>query len=355
MPEPSELAATHARVRRRIVQTMAREAGQAWATVDPARISESWLEAMARLLVLLVGAQRAVAGRADQYLTDILDAQGLGVDADGELAPEMLSGVASDGRGLDGLLYQPAVTALKTIQQGRGVTTALAAGGAALDMIVRTQVADAGRVADQVAMMARPEATGYVRMLVGKSCSRCAILAGRWYRRNAGFRRHPRCDCVHIPGRESIVGDIRTDPKAYFESLTPAEQDRQFTKAGAEAIRLGADPAQVVNARRGAVGLTPAGARLTAEEARVLRGGREVGRLQAVDVFGRDLYVTTEGRTTRGLAGVRLGARETGPKSGRQRYRSARAPRLMPESILQIAGNDRAEAIRLLRRNGYIR
>lgn len=111
---------------------------------------------------------------------------------------------------------------------------------------------------------------------------------------------------------------------------------------------------QIVNARRGALGLTPAGARITGPEARILRGGRERGHLQATDVYGRQLLVTTEGVTVRGTAGVRLGARETGTRKPGDRYRSAKTPRLMPESILQIAGDDREEAIRLLKRFGYI-
>jgi hypothetical protein len=167
-----------------------------------------------------------------------------------------------------------------------------------LDMIVRTQVADAGRVADQVATTARTRATGYVRMLVGRSCSRCAVLAGRNYGWNAGFDRHPRCDCIHVPARENTANDLRTNPKRYFGSLSAAEQDRQFTKAGAEAIRAGADVAQVVNARSG---LYTAGGRL---------------------------YTTAA----------------AGPR-----------PRLMPEQILREANGDRAEAIRLLRLHGFVR
>src|SRR5690606_25790677 len=81
--------------------------------------------------------------------------------------------------------------------------------------------------------------------------SRCVILAGRFYRKNTGFQRHPGCDCRHIPASESVAGDLAVDPRAYFDSLTEAEQDKAFTKAGAEAIRAGADIGQVVNARRG--------------------------------------------------------------------------------------------------------
>ncbi|MET0426268.1 MAG: hypothetical protein ABW046_20535 [Actinoplanes sp.] len=354
MPTPLEAALDHAGFRRRLALAVAGEAKSVWSAVDPGNIASSWLTSLSRLMIIVAGAQRVAAAQADSYLDSVLDLQGIDPAAEGRVAPAALSGVASDGRGLDGLLYQPVVTALTGVQRGDGVARALAAGQAALDMIVRTQVSDAGRVADQVAMVSRPHAAGYVRMLVGRSCSRCAVLAGKFYRYNAGFKRHPRCDCIHIPGREDTTGDERTDPKAFFSSLSPAEQDRVFTKAGAEAIRLGADIGQVVNARRGAAGLTTAGARLTAAEAKMLRGGRDVGHLETRTVFGHQLYVTTEGTTARGLAGVRRGAKVDGVKTGGARYRSARAPRLMPESILAIAGNDRDEAKRLLKRFGYL-
>ncbi|WP_346536956.1 hypothetical protein [Micromonospora sp. DPT] len=354
MPSLAEVAGEHARTRRRLAQIAAGEAARLWSQVDPDRIAVSWLSLLPRLLLLLTGAQQAVAGRADGYLDEVLDAQGVTPTAVGRVSAVALSGVASDGRSLADLLYEPAISVLVGIQRGATVERALAGGRAGLDMLVRTQVADAGRVADQVALTARPEATGYVRMLVGRSCSRCAILAGRRYQWNAGFDRHPRCDCVHVPAREDTADDVRTDPKAYFRSLSREEQDRAFTKAGAEAIRLGADIGQVVNARRGARGLLTAGARVTGDEARMLRGGRDRGRLEAVDVYGRQLFITSEGVTVRGVAGKRLGAKETGTRQPGARYRSAKTPRLMPESILQIANGDRDEAVRLLRRFGYL-
>lgn len=208
MPPLPEIALQHAAFRRRLALTVAGEAARLWAQVDPARILESWTESLARLQILLTGAQQAVAGRADGYLDEALDEQGLDSDGAGRVVPGALAGVASDGRPLDTLLLRPVITALDSLGQGRGVARALAGGAAVLDMIVRTQVADAGRVADQVAMAARPEATGYVRMLVGRSCSRCAVLAGRWYASNAGFDRHPRCRpgataCTSRAGRTS--------------------------------------------------------------------------------------------------------------------------------------------------------
>jgi hypothetical protein len=293
------VALEHYRDRRDLVETVADAAQQAWQSVSTNDLSASWLEASGPLLVGLAGAQLLAARQADDYLDTVLEEQGIDPAAEGETNAQTLAGVSSDGRSLDTLLDQPMIATLTAIAGGAALSAAMATGYATLDMIVRTQVADAGRVADQVALAARPAATGYVRMAVGKSCSRCVILAGRWYRFNAGFNRHPRCDCVGVPGRENTTGDIRTNPRAYFESLTPAEQDKAFTAAGAEAIRNGADLAKVVNARRG-------------------------------------MYTAADGR------------KYTTEAAGRR-------PRLLPEQVFIEAKGDRAETVRLLRLHGYIR
>lgn len=173
--------------------------------------------------------------------------------------------------------------------------------GYPLERFVATQVQDAGRNAASVSMTSAPQATGYVRMLNPPSCSRCAVLAGRFYRWNTGFQRHPLCDCRHIPTHEDAAGDLTTDPSAYFNSLSPEQQARIFTKAGAEAIRDGADISRVVNARR----------------------GMDLGQ-----IHGNRAWVTTEA-TKRGQI------------------------RLMPESIYRYA-KDRDDAIRLLKLHGYV-
>ncbi|MFG1847787.1 VG15 protein [Micromonospora carbonacea] len=349
-----EVALAHYRRRLRLVDAVATIARQLWMRVDPGDIARSWTTQLADLVPVTNAAQLAAVRTAEQYLNDVLDVQGVDPAGDGRVAAPSLAGVASDGRPLATLLYEPAVGVLSAIRDGANVDRAMAGGYVALDTMVRTQVADAGRVADQVATVTRRQVTGFRRMVVGRTCGRCVVLAGRWYRWNTGFDRHPRCDCVHVPAAEDTADAISTDPKAWFDSLDEAEQNRQFTAAGAQAIRDGANIAQVVNARRGAYGLAPAGARITADEAQALRGGRQRGRLEAVDVYGRPLFVTTEGVTVRGQAGIRLGARQDGVKQPGRRNRSARTPRLMPESIYQIAGDDRDEAVRLLKRFGYI-
>lgn len=324
-----------------------------WRQVDGGSVLASFDGAVARpLLTALTAGQLAAASGAQDYVEAALDVQGVDPDPFGSVNGRALAGVASDGRDLGSLLRQPAQDTVGRLAAGVDVDEALASGLAQLERMLATQVADAARGAVSVGMANDRRVSGYVRMLTPPSCSRCAVLAGKFYGYNRGFKRHPRCDCVHIPAAED-AHDLRTDPHAYFNSLAPAEQDKVFTKAGAEAVRLGADPAQVVNARRGALGLTPASARLTDAERRALRGGGERGSLKTRRVNGRDVFVTTEGTTTRGVAGSRLGARVDGSKAAGGRYRRARTVRLMPESILDAA-ESREDAVRLLKRFGYI-
>jgi hypothetical protein len=292
-----DIAAARQRRMVALARRAAAELGRLWAGVDRAAIAPSWSAAVERAAAILESAQSIAAAGAGPYLDALTAEYNVSGDAAGAVRPIGFAGVASDGRDLRSLLRQPAITALTSIGAGDSPARAMASGRFALDMIVRTQVADAVRTADGVALTARPQLPGYVRMLSLPSCSRCVLLAGRRYRWNAGFNRHPRCDCTSIPARENVAGDIRTDPKAYFRSLTPAEQDRTFTAAGAQAIRDGADIGQVVNARRG-------------------------------------MYTAGTVKATHANAGRRI--------------------RLMPEQIYKEAGNDRAEAVRLLKLHGYL-
>jgi hypothetical protein len=348
------LAATHRARQVALAALVRRQLARLWAAIDRRNPIASWAGIQARAVALLTAAQGEAARGADSYVAAALAMQGATPDPVGLVSARAFAGHAADGRGLSGLLGYPAFEAQAFVEQGMDADQALLIGARHLDRIVATEVSDAARVATGVAVVGDRAARGYVRMLTPPSCSRCVVLAGRWYAVNAGFLRHPQCDCVHIPAAEDIRDEVRTDPTQYFDSLTEAQQDAAFTKAGAQAIRDGADIAQVVNARRGAAGIGYAAGRLTEAEKSMLRGGRQRGHLERTSVFGRDLFVTTEGTTTRGAAGVRLGARETGRKANGSRYRVARASRLMPESIYEITGGDRDEAIRLLKRNGYI-
>lgn len=272
----------------------------AWRLLDQHALDATTPRYLARMLPVLLASQQAAATSASSYVDEALREQGLDLAPVGELLPMSLVGSASDGRPLESLLVAPVRRVKQLSAGGVPVSQAMRAGRASLEQIVATQVADAGRVATGVEIAVRPR-VGYVRMLNPPSCSRCLILAGRWYRYSAGFQRHPQCDCIHVPAVEDTADDLRTDPRAYFDSLSEAEQNRIFGKAGAQAIRDGADMSQVVNARRGMYSA----------------GGRQL---------------TTSSTTRRGVAGP---------------------TRLMPEQIYREASS-RDDAIRLLRRFGYI-
>lgn len=125
------------------------------------------------------------------------------------------------------------------------------------DQLVASLVQDAGRVAQSVAVAARPN-IGHVRMLNPPSCSRCTVLAGRVYRYSSGFLRHPGCDCVMIP--TSLANrDYAQDP----EDLMRRGLVTGLSKADQQAIRDGADFGRVVNVRQQAAGMTESGRALS--------------------------------------------------------------------------------------------
>lgn len=249
------------------------------------------LEALTRTMTAF---QVLAARESARFFPLMLDEQNLDAPPAARVLPEALAGFASDGRTMRGLM---------------DYTRSDAVTDQAFDLIVSTQLQDVARQASAIEMGARPQVQGYVRQLNVPSCSRCAILAGRFYRWSDGFQRHPKCDCRHVPTTRSESNDLTSSPRDYFDGLSESEQDRIFTKSGAEAIRLGADPAQVVNARRGMA---------TSQQGRIQRRSGD--------------FVTFEGVARRDINGVRL----------------------MPESILERARGDRTEAIRLLQANGYL-
>jgi hypothetical protein len=310
-----EAATAHYRLMQRL-QTVAVVAGRrAWSRIDPGDLSGSWMQGIAVLAGIVATQQERAAVAGAGYVTDALAAQGEYVAPEAFLNPAAFAGTAADGRPLNTLLYSPVTTVKQQLAEGATMASALTAGRGALDMLLRVTVADAGRVASGVNVATR-QSVGYVRMLNPPSCPRCSVLAGRFYRWNAGFLRHPKCDCVHVPskGAEAAKSEgLIHDPYEYFHSLSEQEQNEKYTKAGARAIRDGGDIFQVVNSQRGMsyAGISKDGTR---------RGQRATG-------------FTKEGTTRRGNFG--------------------RKNRLTPEAIYQQAGS-REEALRLLEHNGYI-
>ena len=345
------------------LQALAVRAGRrAWARVSSARISESLAEAMPDLLTVTSGIQRRAAISGADYGAMALAEQGLYTAPSAFVDVNAFSGVSSDGRPLRGLLESPAYTAKSLIIDGMDPDAALAAGGKRLDRILRTLVGDAGRGAAGVDLAVRPN-TGYVRQLVGSSCPACVVLAGRFYRWNDGFKRHPGDDCVHVPTTKAASDGVLVDPYAHFAAMTEEEQDALWGKADAQAIRDGADVYRVYNARRGKKGmftdsggssaspiqLKPGQRRLTPEGIYKLHPNREDAR-QQLEYFGYILPggqrpggsirgANYEGFGEMGRGGTRraasdavLRARETGVRDPAVRYTMTAAERRVDDA-----------------------
>ncbi|HET7386857.1 MAG TPA: hypothetical protein VFJ19_09380 [Nocardioidaceae bacterium] len=284
-----------------------------------------------RLARVVAGLQLRAARGADPYVAAAAQEQGMQAPAVAALVPAAFAAVNGDGTSLLSLLDLPRIEAREAIGRGADSAEALASARKKLQLMAVTAVQDAGRVADGVADAIRPAIAGYERVVNLPACDRCIVLAGRLYRWSHGFERHPKCDCTMVPVTAEQWHSQRPEntPEQLFARMSPQQQDRAFTKAGAQAIRDGADISQVVNARRG---------------------------MRKAQVFGHDLRITTEGTTRRGLAGKRLEAAgaQVAKLLGERYRRVVSTPRLMPESIYEIANGDRDEAIRLLKRFGYI-
>lgn len=301
-----------------------------WQQIDRARISESWQQLSPLLVGAVVDAQAEAAKLADPYLDDVLDVEDADPAAAGRVNPGAFAGIASDGRSLVSLLYQPVIDWKVRMLAGQSMEDAFRGSLASALRITATQVADAGRGATGVAMASRRTIQGYVRVVSPPACARCIILAGKEFGWNKGFQRHPRCDCIHLPTTLIAHNQNRRgylDPGDYFRGLSRAEQDRIFGAAGARAIREGGDMAQIVNARRG---------------------------MYTADAYGQQLAATREGATRRGLfyRQERRRALDSGQVTNGRDFQ-LRTPRLMPEEIYRLA-DSRDEALAMLRRFGYL-
>jgi len=311
-----------------------------WKRMQGTDLSRSWLQGLGPAMVRAVAAGQLVAASTGQaYVEAMVRADGLGNDYEAgasHVQARQFSGAAADGRPLDSLLYLPVIRTKTLIGGGLTLQEAMTSGLFQLQRMVASEVADAGRGAAGVAMVANHTVTGYVRMVRSGACSRCVILAGRWYRYNADFQRHRRCQCYATPATEARPGR-HTNPMGFFNSLTHAEQNRRFGVGGATAIRNGADIYSVVNAGRSTITL---------------------------DAYGRKVVATLEGTTRRGAfyqqmrreaeqrTGERFARTRTDVQQGLPRFH-LRTPRLTPGEILRLS-QDRNELIRLLKRFGYL-
>lgn len=326
-----ELALAFQAAQARRTRLTANEVQRLWSQLDRADLSGSWNASVGpRVVRAITTGQLSSANAADDYVDEVVDAEGADSDRVGRIRPESFAGLAADGRSLDSLMLLSVITTKQGIAGGLSTDDAMMRGLQQALRLSSSEVTQAGRSAVGSSMVGQRTIQGYVRVVNPPACSRCIILAGREYGWNKGFQRHPRCDCVHLPttliARHQRRGFI--DPDDYFNSLSLGEQNRVFGLAGARAIREGADMGQVVNARRG---------------------------MYTTTAYGRTVQATREGATRRGLfyRQERRRAIDRGLVGPSGRGFQLRTPRLMPEEIFRLA-ESRDEAIAMLRRFGYL-
>lgn len=309
----------------------------------------SFVDIAPQVLATANAAQAAAVDDALHYIPAVLAATGQRTldRPSGQVDAGAFVGTAGDGRPTETLLYGAVTHSKEAVASGATTSTALNSGWKYLELAATTMLSDTSRAAEELASGIRP-VTGFVRMLTPPSCGRCVVLAGKHYKRNQGFLRHPRCDCRHIPASEGLAGDLTTDPRAFLDGLSPDDLRKALgSEANATAYRdFGADPFQIINSYR---------ARPIVEAGKPLRYS---GSLRTAQIYGRDVKYSTEAMTKRGLAykqmqTVRTLSREPSAARG-ETQRVVFAPRLMPESIFQIAGANQSRALQMLRDHGWI-
>ncbi|MEW1754695.1 hypothetical protein [Streptomyces angustmyceticus] len=297
-----------------------------WSGLDPGNILASLQGDQGRaILDAVIAGQLTAAQGAQTFVATAMAARNASAPLAAELAPGSLAGVASDGRPLTTLLFNPAITTYTALATGADPQTALLSGMTQMARLVATQISDTSRAATSVAMVTHRKCIAYVRVVKLPACGRCIILAGKQYSYSTGFQRHPKCDCGMDPIDVEKWGDVPS-PEDLVAQMSPEDQRKRLGAAAVDALAKGADLAQVVNARRG---------------------------MQTMTAYGKKVQATTEGTSVRGVAGKRMAADAGADKVRGERYRIARTPRLMPEEILRLA-DSRDHQLTLLRKHGYI-
>jgi hypothetical protein len=301
-PSLSPLAESHYLQQQATARAAADGAQRLWREMPSAGLGDRfayWRTAIPNLADLVVQAQTVNATRGVQYVDTAATLQASPATDRPEVRPQAFTSPTDD---VQEWLQSPMHHLARLLVGGAPETVAAQVALSTLVRQVGTLVQDAGREAGGVAIYAHPDLKGYFRRLRTPSCKRCAVMAGAFYADNAGFDRHPLCDCTHVPAAEDYEDgsyDVASAIKrGDITGLTQAERD---------ALLDGADLSQVVNAKR-------------------------KGSLQRSAMYGS---TTTSSTTKRGV------------------YRR-KEPRLTPDSIYRQAGGNRDEALRLLRTHGYL-
>lgn len=226
--EPSE-------VRRRLAgysRAASTLAARQWRTM---RTLDDWPKVATRLTVMVQANMVAAARFASTEAVAALGSEAM-------VVPGAWGRVASDGRPLDSLLYSGVVHARSLYGSGRTDEQIMQAGLAWMQSVIGTQVQDVARSASGTVTTAT-DGAGWIRYVNVPCCQRCAVLAGKWFKWNKGFRRHPNCGCIHRPARSRDI------PPGWSQQISDTDI-HDLTEAQRKALTEGADRMRVLNAYR---------------------------------------------------------------------------------------------------------
>jgi len=320
---------------RRLSNRAVKAALLVWRSNRSDDFNQSFADSSLAMLSALDSGQSAIADYMAATTPDVMADMGSRSLGSASYGPDLsqLTGYAGNGEDTFDNLWSSVLRGKQWVAKGYDAATALTMIESDMEKRMRSILSDTARTSSLLTARSLASTARYIRALTPPSCGRCVVLAGTDSGRTA-FERHPRCDCIAVWSTdESVLATHYTSAGDYLNSLDDDDlADALGSKANARAYRDGADVSQLVNAYR------------------------RSGDVRAAQLYGTRVKYTTEGTTKHAAAYRRMkkaGYVKEHVRMGYKYWRTDR-PRLMPETIYQLSGDDHAEALRLLRNYGWI-
>ena len=215
-----------------------------WNQVDFNNVVDSWQQQLPRVTRVAEDVQEFSVIDAAAFMTVASAVQGRDID-DQINVDSYVGAMPYTGADLDAAFAGPAYRTLEAVRQNKPPNVAMYAGVAELARLTHAVTFDTAEEASLT--VALSQHLTYQRIPQVGCCVRCSMLTGQYFTSKV-FKRHPHCRCVHIPVLDPADAPKRSnDPYELFNALSEEEQNKIWTKAGAQAIRDGADIYQVGN------------------------------------------------------------------------------------------------------------
>ena len=320
---------SRARTLRKTNNALQAETRALWRSARASDFNTAYQRIQPRLNTLIMSRQKKIANlffASEPMIMESFNST-VNLDTDYDFNLDSLAGTAGNGEPVDAVLSVAIIRGKQAILRGESTVSAQRIIGDELARRVASILSDTARTASLVSAKSRSPYAHYVRVLTPPSCGRCAVLAGQFSGKIA-FERHPNCDCTAAwSDDEGALAKHYAYAEDYLNSLNDDDLQHVLgSRANARAWKDGADLNQLVNAYR-------------------KKGDVRV----AQELYnGQRVKITYNGTTRRSVAHYQM------EKAGLVARNQRATMRLMPESIYQIAGDNQALALKLLRTYGWL-